>query len=152
MLLGRRPENPGRISRFETLLRTSAGAIAATAPIVARSGGVVGFYGLLCNLVAVPWMAFILLPLSLVGTVVAAFPESRGGGIILLIYGYPMCIAIPLNAYLQVRSLLKKSMPENRRKRGFVAVLRSLGTVVAFLLLAVLIMPGVFLFFVCAVG
>jgi len=50
---------------FTDLLRMSAVALAASAPIVARSFGALAPAGALWNLVAIPWTGFVLLPCAL---------------------------------------------------------------------------------------
>jgi competence protein ComEC len=62
---------------LDTSLRATSTAIAATAPLAAVQIGVVAPTGLAANLVLVPWCAIVLLPVTLVGTGLAAVaPES----------------------------------------------------------------------------
>ena len=75
LLLGR-SEGPVRSTGLSSLLRTSTTAIVATAPIVAWHGGAAGVYGLVANLIAVPWVGGVLLPASLVASMMAALPEN----------------------------------------------------------------------------
>ena len=75
LLLGR-SEGPVRSTGVRSLLRTSTTAIVATAPIIAWHGGAAGVYGLVANLVAVPWVGVVLLPASLVASTLAALPEN----------------------------------------------------------------------------
>ena len=57
LLLARRPLNEPS-NALASLIRTSATAIAATAPWVAWHGGSVGIWGVAANLIAVPWVGF----------------------------------------------------------------------------------------------
>ena len=54
-------------------LRLSAAALAATAPIAARSFGLLSPWAIPANFIAVPWTALILLPSALVAAATAAF-------------------------------------------------------------------------------
>lgn len=75
LLLARNnPNSPP--SGLHALVRTSTTAIVATAPLVAWHGGSAGAYGLVANLVAVPWVGSIVLPASLVAAINAALPEN----------------------------------------------------------------------------
>ena len=62
-----------------------------------------------------------------------------------LVGGYPFLVAVPLNRYDQVRSLLRRSLPERTRTVGIVAVLRAVGTTVCVIGLLAFLAP--FLFF-----
>lgn len=75
LLLARRQAGVGP-TRIAALVRTSATAIAATAPWVAWHGGAVGVFGVVANLFAVPWVGLIVLPASLLAAVAAALPET----------------------------------------------------------------------------
>ncbi len=44
-----------------------------------------------------------------------------------------MFVAVPINGYFQVRSMLKKHLPEQKRTQGFIAGLRTIGTFVVWL-------------------
>jgi competence protein ComEC len=57
-------------------LRTSASAVAATAPLAAYHLGNTAPLGLIANLVGIPWTAFALLPAALAGAVAACFPAD----------------------------------------------------------------------------
>jgi competence protein ComEC len=58
-------------------LATSAAAGAATAPIAAASFGAVSPWGLMANLVAIPWTGWLLLPASLLAALAAGLaPEA----------------------------------------------------------------------------
>jgi len=48
---------------------------------------------------------------------------------------WAMIVAVPLNSYLQVRWMLKRSLPVKTRTRGPVAVWRAIGTTICVLLL-----------------
>ena len=69
---------------------------------------------------------------------------------ILFLYGYAMLVAVPVNSYFQVRSLLKKHLPEKKRTEGFIAGFRALGTVIALLVFLLTIAPLI-LFGACLV-
>ncbi|MCH7847059.1 MAG: hypothetical protein IIB53_01730 [Planctomycetes bacterium] len=62
-----------------------------------------------------------------------------------LVCGYPFLVAVPINSYYQVRSLLRRSLPERTRTVGIVAVLRAVGTTVCVIGLLAFLAP--FLFF-----
>jgi competence protein ComEC len=65
-------------SDVDALLRTSAAAIAATAPLAAAHFGRVAPVGVLANLIAIPLTASVLLPVSLLAALaVLLFPGSR---------------------------------------------------------------------------
>ena len=74
LLLARRPLNEAS-NALASLIRTSATAIAATAPWVAWHGGSVGIWGVAANLIAVPWVGFVMLPASLLAAGAAALPD-----------------------------------------------------------------------------
>ena len=59
------------------LLDTSALATAATAPIAAAAIGSVSPWGLLANLVAVPWTGFLLMPTALIAGVLAGIAGAH---------------------------------------------------------------------------
>jgi competence protein ComEC len=84
LLLSARAETrEGRFSRLEAALRAPASAGAVTAPLVARAWGGVAPLGLLANVVAVPWVAFVLLPVALLASLVAAFAPTGFGQLVL---------------------------------------------------------------------
>lgn len=60
---------------------------------------------------------------------------------LLACYGYPMLVAVPVNSYFQVRSMLRKHLPEKKRTEGFIAGFRALGTVIAMLVFLLTIAP-----------
>jgi competence protein ComEC len=67
------------LAAFGLVLRTSASATAATAPLVALHFGVVSPLGWLANGLAVPLTSLLLLPLALAsGLAAGAFPEAGG--------------------------------------------------------------------------
>ena len=55
------------------------------------------------------------------------------------IIGYAMIVAIGFNSYLQVRSMLKRSLPEKIRTRGPVAIWRTIGTAICVIILLVFV-------------
>lgn len=57
--------------------------------------------------------------------------------------GWPLLIVAVINGYFQVRSMLKKHMPEEVRTRGPVAVMRAIGTTLCIILLLILVAPPV---------
>jgi competence protein ComEC len=63
-----RPERPdrgwlgARVDTLEVAIRSSATVVAATAPISAWQFGAIAPIGLLANLIAIPWTAFVVLP------------------------------------------------------------------------------------------
>lgn len=59
--------------------------------------------------------------------------------------GYAFLVAAPINGYVQVRSMLKRHMPERRRTSGMVAFLRSLGRIVCVLAFLFFILPLILL-------
>ncbi len=66
------------------LLDTSALATAATAPVAAAVIGSVSPWGLVANLVAVPWTGFVLMPISLAaGLLAGAAPDTVVIGLVL---------------------------------------------------------------------
>ncbi|MEE8580984.1 MAG: DNA internalization-related competence protein ComEC/Rec2 [Myxococcota bacterium] len=72
--IGTRTPRPGVLRRglaaLRVVLRSSASAIAVTAPVLAWHGLPVGPFGLVSNLVLVPWTALVLLPASLLAALV----------------------------------------------------------------------------------
>ncbi len=62
-----------------------------------------------------------------------------------LVVGYAMVVAVAINSYFQVRSMLKRSLPEAIRTRGPVAILRKIGTTLCVTIL-VLFVGGPFVF------
>lgn len=58
-------------------LRTTATVLLLTAPLTAWYFGTLGAWGLLANVVAVPWTAFVLLPSSLIGVIALGFPGGE---------------------------------------------------------------------------
>jgi len=79
--LGRMEVPPGRnavATWVHGMVRASATAIAATAPLAAWHMGRVAPFGLIANLVAIPWTACVLLPGSLLAASAAALPGLPG--------------------------------------------------------------------------
>ncbi|MHC4948700.1 MAG: hypothetical protein ACYTG1_10615 [Planctomycetota bacterium] len=75
----------------------------------------------------------------------AAGSGDEAAWISAMILGYAMIVAVAVNSYVQVRRLLKRSLPEQTRTRGPVAILRGIGTTVCVLILLVFVV-GPFLF------
>ena len=75
LLLARRPVQ-GQPSGLHALVRTSATAIAATAPLLAWNGASAGLLGLVANVLAVPWFAMLVLPTALFATLLASLPHT----------------------------------------------------------------------------
>jgi len=90
-LLASRPRAPGEAAAAEggvvrrlvrgasELLRASAAAVAATAPVLAAHGARPGAVGLVANLLGVPWTGAALLPAALVAGAAAAVAELAPG-------------------------------------------------------------------------
>ena len=66
-------------------------------------------------------------PLFGLGLIVALEFAIQSGGIMTMLYGYPMLVAVPINSYFQVRSMLKRSLPEQKRTEGTIKGLRTFG-------------------------
>ena len=62
---------------WRAVLRTSATAFLATAPIAVAHGGSASPVALFANVLMVPWTGLVLLPISLAGAVVAGLPASE---------------------------------------------------------------------------
>ncbi len=62
-----------------------------------------------------------------------------------LIVGYSMVVAVCFNGYFQVRSMLRRSLPEGIRTRGPVAIWRKIGTTICVIILLVFV-GGPFVF------
>ncbi len=74
LLLARGDTSGRHVSRILALLRTSATAIAGTAPVLAWHAAGSGVLGIATNLVAVPWVALVLLPVSVATLLLAWLP------------------------------------------------------------------------------
>jgi len=74
LLLARGAAFGERAPLVATLTRTSATAIAGTAPALALHGAGAGVIGIATNLVAVPWVGLVLLPSSIVTLLLAWLP------------------------------------------------------------------------------
>lgn len=81
LLLAVRPAGPQRW--VASLLRTSATALVATAPLAALHFGSHAPLALLANLVAVPWTGVVLLPAALASLVAASLPGLPAAGVAL---------------------------------------------------------------------
>ncbi len=62
-----------------------------------------------------------------------------------MIIGYAMIVAVGINSYFQVRSMLRKSLPDAIRTKGPVAIWRKIGTTICVLVLLVFV-GGPFIF------
>ena len=62
-----------------------------------------------------------------------------------MIIGYSMIVAVGINSYFQVRSMLRKSLPDAIRTKGPVAIWRKIGTTICVLILLVFV-GGPFIF------
>jgi len=84
---GRAGTQSGAFARLgealEALVRASAAALAVTAPLLASRGAEVSPAGLLANLVAVPWTAFVLLPAALTSGALCLLPEGPVSEVVL---------------------------------------------------------------------
>ena len=60
-----------------------------------------------------------------------------------LMVGYACLVALPINSYFQVRSMLKRHLPEAKRTQGSIATLRALGTAVCVLAAIIFILPAI---------
>jgi competence protein ComEC len=106
LLLARGPKKVN-VAVIPSLVRTSATAIAATAPWVAWHGGGVGVWGVATNLVAVPWIGLLLLPSSLVAAFAAALPQMWASDMI--IDGVARLGEITLDGIILLASVLPAS-------------------------------------------
>ncbi len=59
--------------------------------------------------------------------------------------GYGCLVALPINSYFQVRSMLKRHLPEAKRTQGLIATLRALGTAVCVIAAIAFIIPALLL-------
>ena len=75
----------------------------------------------------------------IVGLLATGVMFRRRGDEVLILVGligmWMMIVTVPINSYLQVRWMLKRSLPERVRTRGAVAVLRAIGTTICVLML-----------------
>ena len=90
-----------------------------------------------------------IIVLSCTGVIRFILGEGSGNydSLLLGVYviNYAMIVAIALNSYLQVRSMLRLSLPEGVRTRGAVAILRQIGTLIcAFILFVFVGLPLLF--------
>ena len=61
------------------------------------------------------------------------------------IIGYTMVVSVAINSYFQIRSMLRRSLPEQIRTQGPVAIWRKIGTTVCVIILLVFV-GGPFVF------
>ncbi len=74
------------------------------------------------------------------GLMLAGFIGINEGGLLSgLIIGYAMIVAVGFNSYFQVRSMLRRSLPEGIRTRGPVAIWRKIGTTICVIILLVFV-------------
>lgn len=83
--------------------------------------------------------------LMLAGLILVAPGSDAGAWAIGMIIGYAMIVAVGFNSYFQVRSMLRRSLPEGIRTRGPVAIWRKIGTTVCVIILLVFV-GGPFVF------
>ena len=93
-----------------------------------------------------PWPSALKICLRLgwpiVGLVIATIMAASSKGEMQLqgtLIGYLMIVAIAINSYLQVRSMLRRSLPEQIRTKGPVAILRGVGTTLCIIILLVFV-------------
>ncbi|MCH8314653.1 MAG: hypothetical protein IIA64_01660 [Planctomycetes bacterium] len=68
------------------------------------------------------------------------------------IIGYAMIVAVGFNSYFQVRSMLRRSLPEGIRTRGPVAIWRAIGTTVCVIILLVFVVAPCVIFVACLIN
>ncbi len=66
--------------------------------------------------------------------------------------GYAMIVAVGFNSYFQVRSMLRRSLPEGIRTRGPVAIWRAIGTTVCVIILLVFVVAPCVIFVACLIN
>jgi len=72
----------------------------------------------------------------IIGLVLAGmFGVTPGGGPVAIMLWWAMIVAVAANSYFQVRSMLRKSLPESVRTKGPVAILRGVGTTICVIIL-----------------
>ena len=84
-------------------------------------------------------------PLAALGIVVAISDGGRMGGALTMVIACALAMAVPVNSWWQVRDMLKRSLPEHKRTRGAVFMLRSIGTTLCVLVFCGLLFPFIFL-------
>ncbi len=82
--------------------------------------------------------------LVLAGSLLVVSTRSNDLRIEGTILGYVMVVSVAINSYFQVRSMLRRSLPEGIRTRGAVAIWRRIGTTICVISLLVLVAPVVF--------
>ena len=93
-----------------------------------------------------PWPSPFWITLRLIWPVLGVLltvPSLFGstGGENSLIVGYLFLLSLPINSIIQVRMILKRSLPEEKRTQGPIAVLRYLGIALCIFLLLSLLAP-----------
>lgn len=95
-----------------------------------------------------PWPSPLLiitrLGWPLLGLALAVVGLNTGQGIFAVptaLLGYGCLVAVPINSYFQVRSMLKRHLPEAKRTQGPIATLRALGTALCVLAAIIFFIP-----------
>ena len=96
--------------------------------------------GALVVWIRIGWPLFIV-----IGLYILAFLSGDVVDMIIFMVVMPMFLVVPINGYFQVRSMLKKHLPEQKRTQGFIAGLRAIGTLVVRVWIMVLILLFVLL-------
>lgn len=87
------------------------------------------------------WPILGLFGAVILGVMLPAGPKAETLSLLLVFVGAAFLLATPVNSWIQVRRMLKASLPEQKRTRGAVATLRALGTVVCILAFLFLLLP-----------
>ncbi|MCH8316595.1 MAG: hypothetical protein IIA64_11530 [Planctomycetes bacterium] len=78
------------------------------------------------------------------GFILATAGNNGEAWVLGLIIGCAMVGAVGFNSYLQVRSMLRRSLPEGIRTKGPVAIWRAIGTTICVIIILVSVGPFVF--------
>lgn len=86
-------------------------------------------------------------PLAGLALVVAIGQEARSelSSIAMIVLGGTFALAVPANSWWQVRRMLKRSLPEQRRTHGYTFAFRSIGTTICVLLFCAMLLPYIYL-------
>jgi len=79
----------------------------------------------------------------LLSTLTYILSDADVSGLTMFCAGWVLAIVAIVNGYFQVRSLLRRSMPDRTRTKGPVAAFRAIGTVACVVLGLALILPPV---------
>jgi hypothetical protein len=96
-----------------------------------------------------PWPSAAVVALRLGWPIIGLFASLalgqnvRSSGLMVVFLSIGFVVAIPVNSWIVVHRLLKRSMPENIRTRGPVAVMRAIGITLCVLALLLLTLPVV---------